>query len=136
MFNELNAYIIFTFKLYCISTAVICGFGAIVCAHYKPVFGLLSAAICVDVSAMYVIVYKKAFAVPQGIWEVKKAMKVQIHGTGFRFKKNRDGWLKSVRAIRVFGIHVGHFHTMERQSAPIFIDFVIQNVVSLLVLAR
>ena len=136
MFNELNAYIIFTFKLYCISAAVICGFGAIACYHYSPVFGLLSAAVCIHVSAMYVIVYKKAFAVPEGIVKVKKAMTVQIYTTRFGAKRERDDWVKTVESIRIFGIHVGCFHAMERASVPNFIDFVVRNVVSLLVAAR
>ena len=41
--------------------------------------------------------------------------------------------MRQARSIQPVGIKVGGFHTLERLSTPIFIQYVLANVVNMLV---
>ena len=124
----------FTFKIFCIYVAVVTGFGAVACSASNPIYGAFSAAIFLDMTAIYGFVYEKAFAIPNGIRELKGIMKV--HASKQRFWAEKAEMTKKMQAIPAFGIQVGNFHTMERTSTPIFVDFVVRNLAGLLVLLR
>ena len=137
LFNEGNSYLIFTFKLLCIYLAVSCGLGAIYCFDYNKSYVLLSGLLCCDIIGLYGIVYEKAFAIPTGVESLRNELLVIVHKKRTTLLR-REGMimLRKIRSIPNFGIRVGDFHMMERTSTPIFIDFVIRNVVNLLVLLR
>ena len=40
---------------------------------------------------------------------------------------------RQVKSISADGINVGDFHTLERTSTPVFVDYVVRNIVNLLV---
>ena len=136
LFNQLNSYIIFTFKIFCIYVAVVTGFGAIVSSGSNPIYGAFCALVFVDMTAVYGFVYEKAFAIPNGIREVKSLIKVRVYASRKRLWMGKLEMVTKLRAIPAFGIHLGDFHTMERTSTPIFVDFVIRNLAGLLVLLR
>ena len=116
--------------------AVATGFGAVTCSASNPTYGAFSALVFFDMAAVYGFVYEKAFAIPNGIREVKGILRVQIDARRKRLWTETLEMVKKVRAIPPFGIRLGSFHTMERTSTPIFIDVVIRNLAALLVLLR
>ena len=134
LFNEGNAYLIFSFKLLCISIAVSCGFGAIVCFHFNRTYVISSGLLSLDVVVTYCVFYEKAFAIPDGAKDLKSEMLVVVHGNRMIPKAEKVRQAKKIRAIPSLAIRVGDFHTMERTSTPVFIDFVVRSVMSLLVL--
>ena len=84
---------------------------------------------------LYSIMYERAFAIPKLV-RVTKSLVMLRAGTVSRtpgFKHRMEQRLRSVPAM---GIQVGHFHTFERVATPVFIDYVLRNVVGLLVIHR
>ena len=130
MFNELNSYLIFTWKLVSISTCITCGFAAI--AHFSDqiVFGIMYYVLLLDAAFLYTIIYEKAFKIPRLFDETASRARLHMGRT------RRDGFSKQISSIPSAGIIVGHFHKMERTSTLIFINFVVTNIVSMLVAFR
>ena len=44
--------------------------------------------------------------------------------------------VRRVKSVPPVGIRVGQFHTLERASTPNFIGFVVENIVTVLVMMR
>src|SRR5215211_6582887 len=62
--NTAHRYIIFAWKICCISITVLSGYGAI--AHFSEhkVFGVMFYVIFVDILVFYCLMYDKAFSIP------------------------------------------------------------------------
>lgn len=127
-FNEAHCYIIFVLKLICISLCIINGYAAI--AHFSehPVLGIMYCVVSVNVSILYTVVYDKAFGVKIRFGQTAKCMllRLQQHGNG------KTVAVRFLKSISLVGIKVGEFHMLERASTPIFIDYVVINIVNML----
>ena len=125
--NKVNGYLIFTFKLACISLCIITGFSAV--AHFRehPIFGILYYFFVLDATVMYTLMFGKTFEIPQLFDEAKSLALLQVHG------QRRGALRRQILSIPSTGIKVGSFHTFEQASTPIFLDFVLKNIVNLLV---
>ena len=134
LFNEGSSYLIFSFKLLCILIAVSCGFGAIVCFDFNRTYAISGGLLSLDFIATYCVFYQKAFAIPDGVKDLKNELMVVIHRQNITLRTEKVVMTQKIRSIPSLGIRVGHFHTMERTSTPVFIDFVVRSVTSLLVL--
>ena len=128
-FNKAHCYLIFLLKLCAITLCILNGYAAI--AHFSehPVFGTTYYAMLLDMSLLYSIVYEKAFQIPSQFTQAVQEILVHLPKG-----RNRKGQAvaKQLRSISKLGIKVGEFHTFERASTPVFIDFVITNVVNML----
>ena len=93
---------------------------------------LLSLAIACELVVVYAFLYEKAYAIPEGLQHVKRELKVAIHSMGNAPLKNVAR--KQLESTPSFGLKVGDFHMLERESTPIFVDFVLRNIVNLLVM--
>ena len=125
--NKVNGYLIFIFKLACISVGIIAGFSAV--AHFRehPIFGILYYVLVLNATLMYTLMYGKTFEIPRLLDEAKSLALLLLHG-------QRRGILRrQILSIPSTGIKVGSFHTFEQASTPIFLDFVFKNIVNLLV---
>ena len=136
MVNLVNRHLIFTWKLVSLGSGIICGYAAI--AHFKehPIFGIMYYVIFFDVTLAYSLLYEKAFKTPTLFRQAIRAELMNL-GTG----KYRQAWTpaqqnmvrcRQLRSIPSIGIQVGQFHTLERTSTPVFLDFVLGNIVSML----
>ena len=132
--NMIYQDLIFTWKLLSLGFAIITGYAAI--AHFKeyPLFGIMYYALAVEVSMVYVIIHGKAFKTPDLF---KRAVDAELEILG----KECGGWrapqrkalARQFKSIPFMGFKVGQFHTLERTSTPVFLHFVVSNVVSMLV---
>ena len=87
----------------------------------------------IDSTFLYALVYEKGFSIPEGFECVKQQLEVRISGMkGVLARKMLRRRIKSVPSV--VGLKVGDFHMLERVSTPIFIDFVVHNIVNLLVM--
>ena len=129
-FNTAHCYLIFLLKLCCITLCILNGYAAI--AHFSehPVFGILYYIMMLDLTLLYSIVYEKAFEIPSRFTQA--VQKILVHLPKGRNRKGQ-AVAKQLRSISKLGIQVGEFHTFERASTPVFIDFVVTNVVNMLV---
>ena len=132
LFNMGHKNVVYFIKLYSIAGATINGYAAVKYHGENPMFGVMTFCIFGNLVFMYGFMYEKAFAIPDGLINAKRnvRLRIQMYGRQRMTVKMAKMQVESVRAV---GIKVGDFHTMERASTPMFIDYVIRNVVSLLV---
>jgi hypothetical protein len=64
LFNELNSYILFCTKAFCISISTLSGYFALAHFNANPIFGLMYYTFLITLSLTYSLLYEKAFAVP------------------------------------------------------------------------
>ena len=135
LFNELNCYVIFTFKLFCLTICTTNGYSAV--SHFSDniIFGFMYYVVFITLAVMYSILYEKAFMIPKMVKRTKTIMMLRIlkdtsMTTHFMAKMKRR-----LRSIPACGVRVGHFHMLERLSTPLFVDYVLRNVVGLLVVS-
>ena len=131
LFNMVNRHVIFTLKLLYIGIAITGGYAAI--AHFKdyPIFGIMYYVMFIDVSLIYTVIYEKGFLVAETFQKAKHLL---------RFEATKNGRVgvrkileKQFMSIPSVGIKVGEFHALERASTPIFLHYVLTNVVNMLV---
>ena len=132
LFNLVNRYVIFTWKIICIGATIICGYAAIAHFHEHPVFGVMYYVIFIDLNVIYVLVYDKAFKTPESFRSTVRETLRQLGGKKLEVLEAKV-LKRQFRSVPSMGIKVGEFHTMERTSTPVFLDYVLNNVVSMLV---
>ena len=132
LFNVGHRNIIYCMKLLCISLSIVNGYGTIAHGKDNLVFLLLAACVTCDCVFFYVIVYEKAFGIPDGLERAKRVLTVEIQG--IRNGRLRKVMGRELNSVPLVGLKVGDFHMLERESTPIFVDFVVRNIVNLLVL--
>ena len=133
LFNIGHGNVIYCVKLLCITVAIVNGYGAIAHGRGNLVYLLLSSCCACNVTVMYAFVYQKAFAIPDGVECVKRRVAAEVHLVrDLREKKILRRRKKSFPSTSV-GLKVGDFHMLERESTPIFVDFMLKNVMNLLV---
>ena len=132
LFNIANSQGIFLTKLCAISSGNLWGYSALISwDHFAH--GIFSSIIFADTLGLYSVLYEKAFAIPDEFKTAKKAMLIGIRAS--RLGLIRRAYAKRcVWSIPNAGIRVGSFHTFERLSTPIFVDFVVRNVAGLLLM--
>ena len=130
--NTVYCNIIFSWKLVSITLCILTGWAAI--AHFadNPIFGILYYAVWVDIFFFYCVVYDKAFQIPNQLEQAMQAISVRI-GTHVERNKARLALERQLKSIPFAGIKVGDFHTLERTSTPIFMDYVVKNIVNMLI---
>ena len=130
MFNGGHRNIIYCLKLLCITVSVVNGYGAIAHGGKDVVFLLFTSCCTVDLVFFYAFVYDKAFGIPDGLERVRRALTLELRQ--MRDAKFRRMIQKRLLSIPSVGLKVGDFHMMERESTPIFVDYVLRNIVNLL----
>ena len=131
MLNTVNWNLVFTWKLVCIGAGIVSGYAAIAQFNDHPIFGVMYYVVLVDVVLIYSMIYAKAFKVPLLVHEATSTMEVLANRLGI--KAQRDMLRKQLRAIPPLGIQVGSFHTLERTSTPVFLNYVLASIVNMLV---
>ena len=131
--NVINQSLIFTWKLACLGISIITGYAAIAHFDEHPIFGIMYYVIFANVTVAYSLMYQKAFKIPALF---NQAVKGEL--TKLRLGRGRatGGEAQTKVLVRQFmsipstGIKVGEFPTFERTSTPVYLDFVLKNVVS------
>ena len=134
LLNLVNRNLIFTVKLLAIGICILSGYAAV--AHFEdyPVFGVMYYVLFFEVGMVYTTLYAKAFKVPDLFGEAKALLRVRIGRLANRAE--RKIWQMEVMSIPSVGIQVGEFHTLERTSTPVFLHYVLSNMVNMLVAYR
>ena len=132
MLNTVNRHLIFTWKLISIGVGIVAGYSAIAHFNDHPIYGVMYYIALVDVLLVYSTVYAKAFKVPLLVRNATISLEV-FAANRLRSRAERNMVKKKLRAIPHLGIQVGNFHMLERTSTPIFLHYVLTNVVNMLV---
>ncbi|CAG7667506.1 unnamed protein product [Allacma fusca] len=132
-FNQANSYVIFTCKLNCLAAPVIAGYMAVRYFSNNPMTGIFCIVLAVDSLACFGLIYEKAFMIPANMVRLKEQVSVAIFDR--RDIGSSISLIKTLRSIPRLGIRVGSFHTMERLSTLLFIEFVTSKLANTLVVS-
>ena len=82
---------------------------------------------------IYTLMYEKAFRIPVLLETAKIRLQACLK---YRNRVQKKLLKARVNSIPAVGVKVGDFHTMERASTPVFLHYVLTNVVNMLVAYR
>ena len=113
-----------------LSVTILSGFSSIRLIHTNPVMGVLYTAIGVTCIVNYFGMFQFAYKVSEKLESLKRMMEIQ----SARLIKpdERKYWARVLRSIPRMGIKVGGFNRVEREAVPLYIDFSVKQIVSLL----
>ena len=131
LLNIVHENIIFTFKLLAISVSIVCGYAAI--AHFEDysVFGMMYYVIFMDTTMIYMLIYENGFKVADKFHSAKSTLRLRARGRGRPNEWKVLG--RQLMSIPPVGIKVGNFHMLEKTSIPVFLHYVLTNIVNMLV---
>ena len=110
---------------------IVCGYAAIAHFNDHPIFGIMYYVILFDVVLAYTVVYGKTFQIPTLLESTK--VQLQLCDTRYRNRAQKKLLKSCVKSIPRVGVKVGDFHTMERTSTPVYLHYVLVNIVNMLV---
>ena len=147
LFNRCFPFCIFAWKICSLSISIMCYFFVI--RHFQnfPFLCILGSYIAIALTLTYTIMYENAFSIPGKMDELKNeflltaqktstsksASNPVTSGNGNKTSSFKAEMKREIKRIRGVGIKVGSFHQMERESTPNFVDYVVNQVVNLLV---
>lgn len=132
LFNLGYSEIMYLVKLGCMEFSVGGGYGALFLFKKEPIFTAIYGFIFVAVIVIFAVVYNRAFEIETLSEELSMEILVQCQHVSF--KGTRDEFKKRIIAVRPIGIKLGGFYKVEREAAPIFTDFVLQQIIGLLLI--
>ena len=130
IFNVSTAGLIFSQKLLCLSSGIVGLYFLLRLILLQPAQSMLFFALAFDGMVFYNVMWGNASLIPVMMKELKDQVGVMM--TKGMTDKDRQYWKRVAKSIPCIGVSVGGFRNMERDSTPIFVDFVFRNVVSLL----
>ena len=84
-----------------------------------------------DCCTAYISIFQLAYKVTEGAEKLKEVIEVESIGLPFLIEGK---WIqRMLRSIPVLSVNIGGFHEAERESVPIFLNFVVQQIVGLLI---
>ena len=134
LFNAVHQNLIFTWKLLSIGTSIVSGYAAIVHFQDYPVIGVMYCVLLINASLIYMLLYENGFKVPEKFHKAKSTLR--LRGSGRGRGKNWKVLDRQLMPIPSVGIKVGEFHMLERTSTPLFLHYVLTNIVNMLVAYR
>ena len=130
MFNLGFASVLWGFKVVLLGVTILSGFSAIHLVRTNPVLGCFYAYILLLCIIAYVGMFQFAYKVTEKLEDLTKRMKIM---SGYIVSpEERKYWARVLRSIPRMGMSLGGFNKVEREAVPIFIDFCIKQIVSLL----
>ncbi|CAG7723525.1 unnamed protein product [Allacma fusca] len=133
LFNHCNSSLIFGYKLFCLNISIVSIYLALRLFPVHPLISSCCLYIGVYTMVGFVIIYDKAFVIPQKVEDVKAEMIVALKSNCDMGLLDRIRLEKQLRSIRDVGVKCGNFSTLERYSSLVFLHFVITSIASLLV---
>jgi len=131
-FNLVYADGLWVYKVLALVLTIFCGSSAIRLIHTNPILGGLYAYLGLATCICFIGIYRFAYAITEKFQDLKRLMEI-ISGSLVR-PEEKKYWkmvLRSVPSSRM-GLSLGGFHQVERQAVPIFMDFVVKQIVGLL----
>ncbi|CAG7722147.1 unnamed protein product [Allacma fusca] len=130
IFNASNSNLQIAQILWYFCEAILLGYSGVRLIREDIVLGLLFVVIGLNAVAFYIFTYEPAFGIPDMMEEFKS----QLLELASLCEKDRELAVacKRVKSVQSIGIKAGNAMAMHRSSPLIFVDFVVQNIVALL----
>lgn len=142
-FNLISALPIYAVKVMALTLGIFSTYFAIRFFSLSPITGLMNGIGGIDGIIIFSVLYQKAFKIPEQMNEFRNELLVVCSKLGSLPTSNHPlvlsnaRWRKVIsrklRSIPALGIKVGPFTTLARTSTPEFMNFVANQIVSLLV---
>ena len=129
-FNISFGNVLWGCKVFYLSLTILSGFSAIRLIHTNPDFGFLYTYICFLCSALFIGMFQFAYKVTEALENLRKWM--EILSVDLVNVEERKYWAGVFKSIPRMGMSLGIFNRVEREAVPIFIDFCLKQIVSLL----
>ena len=129
IYNVSTAGVIFSHKLLNLSGGIVGLYFLIRLIFVQPAVSLLFFVLAFDSITFYTVMWDNASLIPVMIG----ALKAETDLVASAKILDRLYYRSVSRSIPSAGVKVGGFRNMERDSTLIFVDFVLSNVVSLLI---
>ena len=130
LFNKVTARPLFILKLQILVMVILGGFSTIRLTHSNPLLASVYFMGTLNAAIAYISMFQLAFQVTGGVECLKKV--IEVKSIGLPFPWARSYLERILRSIPVLAVNVGGFHEAERESVPIFLDFVVKQIVNLL----
>ena len=130
LFNRGFSRLLFIVKLDCLCLVILNGFSAIRVSHSNPLWTSLVYLVFMNAGVVYTAMFQLAFKVTEGVEKLRRVIKVKSIEIRIPLKRR---WIHMrLRSTSVLAVNVGGFHDAERESVPIFLDFVVKQILNLL----
>lgn len=129
LFNGYNPWYIHAYKTVMVLAAIIHGYVGVRFRN-DPLVTIFCCFVHFSCLITYVGVFQRAYRVVSGQWEVKEELITASQRVLDRNKRQK--LLMQVKSLRCFGLRVGQFHEIERNSAIAFVDYVERQLLSFL----
>ncbi|CAG7729756.1 unnamed protein product [Allacma fusca] len=126
-FRNLNYFT----KLFDMIATVACYYVAIVNYDRNPRFALVFSLLGLNIMTGFLLLFNKAFKIPMKMDDVKREISLASHV--LKDSSSRKYVRCRITSMQNVGVEMGGFSTLERQSTPNFLDFIVSSVVDLIV---
>ena len=134
LFNLVYQDIIFVSKLHLLTVSTASWYFGIRLFWTRPLNSAIYNLIGAYLTLLFLVLYDKAFSIPEKMGQFKQ--EILVLSSQLPFSLERHFMSRRIKSIPIVGIRVGNFNTMERQSTPIFIDFITRSICTLLIACR
>ena len=129
-FNKVFSLPLFFMKLNLLVFVILGGFSSIRLTHTNQILASVYFVLTLNCAVAYISIFQLAHKVTNRVEDLKRIIEVKYIGLPFPWARN---YLERIqRSIPVLAVNVGGFHEAERESVPIFLDFVLKQIVNLL----
>ena len=111
--------------------AVMGGFSAIRIGHRLPVLASLYGMLSLISIIFYTVLFKLSYQITEEAEDLKRV--IEVKSSRIRIRRNEQKYCRLfLKSMRPWEILVGGFYPVEREAVPVFIDFVSQQIVGLI----
>ena len=130
LFNTVIAPALFSVKTALLTAAIFGGYGAIRIADRQPTLGACYGLAYANILIAYTALFQLPYQITEDFENLKNAIKLKTAGS---LKRERQEYSRLyLRSLPDLSILVGSFYPVEREAVPVFIDFVNQQILDLL----
>ena len=131
MLHNVNENLVFSYELLSIGACIFSGFASL--AHFAkhPVYGMMYFVIFSEMILISSMIYGKGFKIPVLFQNAQASIRLHLNYLGK--KVQRKLLPRKVMSIPPVGIKVGDLQSLERTSTSVFLQYVLSNIVSMLV---
>jgi len=131
IYNRVFSKLLWQIKLSCLLITIISQFAAIRLIHSNPLLALFYTSIDFGAVVTYFGIFQFAHKVTEKVEDLLELMEIQSALLVNSVEKKY--WKRVLRSIPRMGIEIGGFGPVEREAIPIFVNFSVQQIVSLLI---
>ena len=132
LFITVASPILFLVKVGMIVLTVMSGFSAIRIGHRLPVLASLYGFLSLISIIFYIAIFQLSYLITENGEDLRGVIEVKTSEALIR--RNDQKYCRLfLKSMRPWEILVGGFYAVEREAVPIFIDFVSQQIVDLLI---